>query len=114
MLKEVRESNQTLQKQFQDEESCNLKTQLRADDLEKHGEGNQREFAQLKDELAETKMVMDNMISKGLYTRYLNRDYLKMQHRLSLVCFILSLDIFAISPRGFKYRTKWDFLFGTG
>ena len=69
MLKEVRESNQTLQKQLQDEKSCNLKTQLRADDLEKQGESNRREFAQLKDELAETKMLMDNMISKGLYTR---------------------------------------------
>jgi FtsZ-binding cell division protein ZapB len=79
-VKELKESNQTLQKELQDEKSNHQMTQLRA---EKQEEWNRRELAQLKDELADKKKLMDNMISKELYKRDL--DNLKIQNQTALV-----------------------------
>jgi hypothetical protein len=86
-VKELKESNQTLQKELQDEKSNHQMTQLRA---EKQEEWNRRELAQLKDELADKKKLMDNMISKELYKRDL--DNLKIQNQTALVCFYFSLS----------------------
>ncbi len=80
-MKELKESNQTLQKELQDEKSNHQMTQLRA---EKQEEWNRRELAQLKDELADKKKLMDNMISKELYKR--DMDNLKIQNQTALVC----------------------------
>jgi transcription termination factor NusB len=80
-VKELKESNQTLQKELQDEKSNHQMTQLRA---EKQEEWNRRELAQLKDELADKKKLMDNMISKELYKR--DMDNLKIQNQTALVC----------------------------
>jgi hypothetical protein len=84
-VKELKESNQTLQKEHQDEKSNHQMTQLRA---EKQEEWNRRELAQLKEELADKKKLMDNMISKDLYKRDL--DNLKIQNQTALVCFIFT------------------------
>ena len=59
-------------------------TQLRA---EKQEEWNRRELAQLKDELADKKKLMDNMISKELYKR--DMDNLKIQNQTALVWLVL-------------------------
>mmetsp|Transcript_36749 Transcript_36749/g.76739 ORF Transcript_36749/g.76739 Transcript_36749/m.76739 type:complete len:576 (-) Transcript_36749:238-1965(-) len=60
-VKELKESNQTLQKELQDEKSNHQMTQLRA---EKQEEWNRRELAQHKDELDDMKKLRDNMISR--------------------------------------------------
>lgn len=83
-VKELKESNQTLQKELQDEKSNHQMTQLRA---EKQEEWNRRELAQLKDELADKKKLMDNMISKELYKR--DMDNLKIQNQTALVWLVL-------------------------
>ncbi len=92
-MKELKESNQTLQKELQDEKSNHQMTQLRA---EKQEEWNRRELAQLKDELADKKKLMDNMISKELYKRDL--DNLKIQNQTALVCFICSRKLCSPLP----------------
>ena len=79
-VKELKESNQSLQKELQDEKSNHQMTQLRA---EKQEEWNRRELAQLKDELADKKKLMDTMISKELYKRDL--DNVKIQNQTALV-----------------------------
>ena len=65
-VKELTEFIQTLQRELQVEMSNHQMTQLRA---EKQEEWNQRDLAQLKDELADRKKLMDNMILKELYKR---------------------------------------------
>ena len=79
-VKELKESNQSLQKELQDEKSNHQMTQLRA---EKQEEWNKRELSQLKDELADKKKLMDNMISKELYKRDL--ENLKIQNQTAIV-----------------------------
>ena len=79
-MKELKESNQALQKELQDEKCSHQITQLRVANQE---EWNRRDLAKYKDELAEKTKLMDNMIAKDLHQRDL--DCLMTQSRTALV-----------------------------